>query len=205
MIPRYLLCLPVLCAVSALCAADSPLLTDPIPSGWRIERPEGPTSATARLTAPGGGGVRLEGLPPDVPHELLVAPGHAAVALLVHHRKYTDLLAWSVDAAGVLTEETLPILPAAEILRDYPTSGKPARLRRPRLVSMDLERAGWGSGRRLAARARLAVVDDESAEDGWCYVVDAVWSLPPAGSPPGTRAILTLLNVVLQPPAPAPR
>lgn len=191
----------LLLLAAAAGAQESPLVAESaLAAGWRIERPDGPDAPVARLTAPGGGGVRLQGLPPEAPLELHLAPGGGAVALLVHHRKYTDLLAWREGSDGTLAEEVLPLLPAAEILRDYPTGGKPPTLRKPQLTAMKIERAGWGSGRRLAARVRFYVVDEASGETGWSYVVDAVWSLPPAASPPGAKAVLTILNVVLQPP-----
>lgn len=181
-------------------AQESPLIAEgPEASGWKIERSED-GSGQARVQAPSGATVRLEGLPPEVPIDLVASPDRTAAALLVHHRKYTDLLAWRQTAEGGLVEEALPILPAAEILRTYPTGGKPATLRKPRLTGMSIERAGWGTGRRLAARVRLFLVDDANGETGWSYLVDAVWSMPPPLSPPGTKAVLTLLNVLLEPP-----
>ncbi|MBS0658184.1 MAG: hypothetical protein JSR82_08055 [Verrucomicrobia bacterium] len=182
-------------------AQESPLIAEaPAASGWRFERLETEPGAAARLHAPSGATVRLEGLPADVPVDLVASADRAALALLVHHRKYTDLLAWRQNSAGELVEEVLPILPAAEILRSYPTGGKPPALRKPRLAGMSIERAGWGTGRRLAARVRLLLVDDATGETGWSYLVDAVWSMPPVTSPPGARAVLTLLNVILEPP-----
>lgn len=197
---RLNLALLLALTLSALAQESALIAEGPDPAGWRLERAPSAESGKARLLAPAGGSVRLEGLPPEALVDLVAAPDRASVALLVHHRKYTDLLAWREAADGTLTEEVLPIVPAAEVLQKYPTAGKPPTLRKPRLVGMNIERAGWGTGRRFAARVRLSVVDDATGETGWSYLVDAVWSLPPPHSPPGAKAVLTLLNVLLEPP-----
>lgn len=159
---------------------------------WRVER-LGETES--RLIGPGGNRVRLVGLTPEAEVEL--APSiTGAVGVLIRHRKFTDLLVYRLAADG-LEEIKLPELPGGEILKKYPTGGKPAELQRPRLEAMSIEKVGWAEGGRLAARIDLWLVDEVSGDTSWAYTVDAAWSLPPANSPKGTPAVLTVLNIHL--------
>lgn len=166
--------------------------TGQAPETWRVER-LGDTES--RLVGPGGNSVRLVGLTPEAEVEL--APSTTgAVGVLIRHRKFTDLLVYRPAAEG-LEEIKLPEIPAGEILKKYPTSGKPPDLQRPRLEAMSIEKVGWADGGRLAARVELWLVDEVSRDSSWAYTVDAVWSLPPANSPKGTPAVLTVLNIHL--------
>ena len=169
----------------------------PIPlgeaAGWNLERV---SADQARLFLAGGTAVRLGGLTPASTLDLCAAPSGESAAVLVKHRRFTEILAWQRTPAG-LAEVALPFVPAAQILREYPSAGKPKGLVSPRLDGMRVEQIGWGEGRRLAARVRLELVDDSNGSTEWSYSVDALWSLPPPAARGGTPAVLSVVNVVL--------